>query len=132
MRPYIERAAIFVVPIRIGGGTRLKIFEAMAMERAVVSTTIGAEGLPLRDGVDVVLADEPDSFANAVVSLLLEPERSAALGSAAADEVRAKYGWDRVAAHFADICAAVMKHHPQHAPTSSVATPARAGAISNH
>jgi glycosyltransferase involved in cell wall biosynthesis len=98
---------VFVVPIRIGGGTRLKIFEAMAMERPVVSTTIGAEGLPLRDGVDVVLADEPDSFADAVVNLLLQPDRAAAIGTAAADEVRAKYGWDRVAARFAEICAGV-------------------------
>ncbi|MFX5983767.1 glycosyltransferase, partial [Acinetobacter baumannii] len=49
VRPYIERAAAYVVPIRIGGGTRLKIYEAMAMEKPVVSTTVGAEGLPVRD-----------------------------------------------------------------------------------
>jgi len=107
VRPYMERAAVFIVPIRVGGGTRLKIFEAMAMERPVVSTAIGAEGLPLRDGVDVVLADEPQSFADAVVNLLLEPERAAAIARAAADEVRAKYSWERVAARFADICAEV-------------------------
>jgi glycosyltransferase involved in cell wall biosynthesis len=130
VRPYIERGAVFVVPIRIGGGTRLKIFEAMAMERPVVSTTIGAEGLPLRDGVDVVLADEPDSFADAVVNLLLQPDRAAAIGTAAADEVRAKYGWDRVAARFAEICAGVAARS-QHSTASPAALPAVAGAISN-
>jgi len=126
VRPYIERAAVFVVPIRIGGGTRLKIFEAMAMERSVVSTTIGAEGLPLRNGVDVVLADEPQSFADAVADLLLDPARAAAIGRAAADEVRAEYGWDRVAARFAEICAGVVAR-TQH----SITIPAAAGVISN-
>jgi glycosyltransferase involved in cell wall biosynthesis len=105
VRPYIERAAAFVVPIRIGGGTRLKIFEAMAMERAVVSTAVGAEGLPVRDGVDAVLADAPEAFADAVVALLNDPARAAAVGSAAADMVRAQFGWDVVTARFADDCA---------------------------
>ena len=107
VRPYIERAAVFVVPIRVGGGTRLKIFEAMAMERPVVSTTIGAEGLPVRDGVDALLADEPQAFADAVAALLLDPARAAAIGDAAAAAVRAEYGWDGVAARFAAICQAV-------------------------
>ena len=66
VRPYIERAAAFVVPIRVGGGTRLKIFEAMAMERTVISTTVGAEGLPVRDGVDSIIADDPRAFADNV------------------------------------------------------------------
>jgi glycosyltransferase involved in cell wall biosynthesis len=104
VRPYIERAAAFVVPIRVGGGTRLKIFEAMAMERPVVSTTIGAEGLPVRDGVDAVLADGPEPFADAVAALLQDPVRAAAIGAAAAAAVRADYGWDGVAARFAAIC----------------------------
>ncbi len=126
VRPYIERASLFVVPIRIGGGTRLKIFEAMAMGCPVVSTTVGAEGLPLRNGVDVVLADEPESFANAVADLLLDPERAAAISRAASDEVRTKYGWDGVAARFAEICAEVVAR-TQHSTT----IPAAAGAISN-
>lgn len=130
VRPYIERAAIFVVPIRIGGGTRLKIFEAMAMERPVVSTTVGAEGLPVRDGVDIVLADEPETFADAVAALLLDPERAATIGRAAADQVRAEYGWDRVAARFAEICAGVAAR-TQHAMADPATEPAPAGAISN-
>ena len=106
VRPFIERAAVFIVPIRVGGGTRLKIFEAMAMERPVVSTTIGAEGLPVRDGVDALLADEPRAFADAVAGLLLDPARAAAIGAAAAAAVRAEYGWDGVAERFARLCAA--------------------------
>jgi sugar transferase (PEP-CTERM/EpsH1 system associated) len=104
VRPYIERAALFVVPIRVGGGTRLKIFEAMAMERAVVSTRVGAEGLPVRDGVDGVLRDDPAAFADAVVELLHDPARAAAIGRAAAAMVRASYGWEGVAAQFAAAC----------------------------
>jgi sugar transferase (PEP-CTERM/EpsH1 system associated) len=105
VRPYMERAGVFIVPIRVGGGTRLKIFEAMAMERPVVSTTVGAEGLPLRDGVDALLADEPAAFAAAVVGLLQDPARGAALAAAGAAVVRAEYGWDGVAARFAALCA---------------------------
>jgi sugar transferase (PEP-CTERM/EpsH1 system associated) len=105
VRPYMERAGVFIVPIRVGGGTRLKIFEAMAMERPVVSTTVGAEGLPLRDGVDALLADEPAAFAAAVVGLLRDPARGDALAAAGAEVVRTKYGWDGVAARFAALCA---------------------------
>jgi sugar transferase (PEP-CTERM/EpsH1 system associated) len=105
VRPYMERASAFVVPIRIGGGTRLKIYEAMAMELPVVSTAVGAEGLPLRDGSDVVLADDPDAFADAVARLLTDPAAAARLGAQGAATVRAEYGWDRVAAKFADACA---------------------------
>jgi sugar transferase (PEP-CTERM/EpsH1 system associated) len=104
VRPYIERAALFVVPIRVGGGTRLKIFEAMAMERAVVSTRVGAEGLPVRDGVDGLLRDDPAAFADAVVELLHDPARADGIGRAAAAMVRANYGWEGVAAQFAAAC----------------------------
>ena len=105
VRPYLERSSVFVVPIRIGGGTRLKIFEAMAMEKPVVSTTIGAEGLPVRHGVDALLADDPDAFAAAVLELLANPVRAQRMGMAAAARVRSEFGWDRVAEQFSDICA---------------------------
>src|SRR5258708_38841122 len=76
VRPYMERAAVYVVPIRIGGGTRLKIYEAMAMEKPIVSTRIGAEGLSVRDGVDILLADTPGDFAEQVVGLLNNDSRA--------------------------------------------------------
>jgi sugar transferase (PEP-CTERM/EpsH1 system associated) len=108
VRPHIERAAVFIVPLRIGGGTRLKIFEAMAMEKAVVSTSIGAEGLPVRDGVDIVLADTPETFASSVLGLLADQERAGEIGQCAAAVVRSEFGWDRVAEKFAATCAGLL------------------------
>ena len=104
VRPYLERAALFVVPIRIGGGTRLKIYEAMAMEKPVVSTTIGAEGLPLSDGAELLIADAPDEFASAIVRLLRDDELARSLAARAAAKVRELYGWDKVAEAFAAAC----------------------------
>jgi glycosyltransferase involved in cell wall biosynthesis len=97
VRDYIGRAAVYVVPIRIGGGTRLKIFEAMGMGKAVVSTTIGAEGLPVTDGADVVIADDAPAFADAVVGLLRDPARRVQLERAARDLVVTHYDWSAVA-----------------------------------
>ena len=82
IRPYVHRGSIYIVPLRVGGGTRLKIFEAMAMGKAVVSTSIGAEGLPVRPGRDIMIADTPDEFASAVIDLLQDPVRRADLGRA--------------------------------------------------
>lgn len=104
VRPYMERAAAYIVPLRIGGGTRLKIFEAMAMEKPIISTTIGAEGLPVRDGVELLLADTPESFAQAVVGVLNKEGLAAALAQRAAATVREKFGWGKVAESFAVAC----------------------------
>jgi len=104
VRPYMERAAAYIVPLRIGGGTRLKIFEAMAMEMAVVSTRIGAEGLPVREGVELLLADTPESFAEAVVSLLRNTTLAKEVGERAASAVRENFAWDKAAETFGTIC----------------------------
>ena len=108
VRPFVDAAAVYVAPLRVGGGTRLKIFEALAMGKAVVSTTIGAEGLPLRPGEHVVLADDPPEFAGAVVSLLRDPERRRALGSAARRFVLERYSWARVSREFETCLAEVV------------------------
>ena len=108
VRPYMEEAAVYIVPLRIGGGTRLKIYEAMAMEKPVVSTTIGAEGLPVTNGEEIVLADTPESFAEAVVSLLQKENLAAEIGTRAAAKVRAEFGWESVADSFAAICERAM------------------------
>ena len=97
VRPYVRDAAVYIVPLRIGGGTRLKIFEAMAMGKAVVSTTVGAEGLPVTSGEHLLLADEPHTFARAVVSLLRGPDRRAQLEQAARALVVERYDWSAVA-----------------------------------
>lgn len=104
VRPFMERAAAYVVPIRVGGGTRLKIYEAMAMEKPVVSTTIGAEGLPLREGEDLLIADTPRAFADAVVRVLTDEALARGLGERSASKVREQFGWDKVAAVFAEAC----------------------------
>ena len=104
VRPYMERAAAYVVPLRIGGGTRLKIYEAMAMEKAIVSTTIGAEGLPVENGTELVLADAAEDFATAVVKVLADQAFASELGAKAAATVRQNFGWQQVAERFAAIC----------------------------
>ena len=115
VRPFMDEAAVYVVPLRIGGGTRLKIYEAMAMEMAIVSTSIGAEGLPVADGQEIVLADTPESFAAAVIKLLRDENLAAEIGRRAALKVRENFGWDTVAESFATICERTMtqKQSPQ-------------------
>ncbi|MDB4881975.1 MAG: hypothetical protein JWL95_741 [Gemmatimonadetes bacterium] len=112
VRPFLEEAAVVVVPLRIGGGTRIKIYEAMGMERAVVSTTIGAEGLDVADGRHILLADDAAAFASAVISLLQAPERATEIGQASAAHVRAHFGWAAVADQFAESCLAAAASVP--------------------
>ncbi|MBA2733599.1 MAG: glycosyltransferase, partial [Acidobacteria bacterium] len=104
VRPYMESAAAYVVPLRIGGGTRLKIYEAMAMEKPIISTTIGAEGLPVQNGEHLLLADTPQAFAAECVRVLKDEDTARELGSRAAKIVREQFGWDKVAANFAELC----------------------------
>jgi polysaccharide biosynthesis protein PslH len=100
VRPYVARSAVFVVPLRVGGGTRLKIFEALAQGKSVVSTRIGAEGLPLVPGRHFLQADDPEDFAQAVVALLRDPARRAELGAAGRRLVAERYSWGQVAREF--------------------------------
>jgi sugar transferase (PEP-CTERM/EpsH1 system associated) len=93
VRPYIAQAAVYVAPLRIGGGTRLKLLEAMAMAKPVVATRLGAEGYPVEDGRELLLADTVSSFAMAVVSLLRAPKRRAELGQSARAFVERYYDW---------------------------------------
>jgi len=110
VRPYVAEASVYVVPLRVGGGTRLKIFEALAMGKAVVSTTVGVEGLPLTPGTHYVQADDPAQFADAVVALLRDPARRRALGSAGRSLVEQRYAWSQVAREFEDRCQEVISH----------------------
>ena len=108
VRPWMGEAAVCVVPLRAGGGTRLKIFEALAMEKAVVSTTLGAEGLALTPGREFVAADDPRDFAQAVVSLLRDPARRRAMGRAGRRLVEERYSWSHVAREFEARCETVI------------------------
>jgi glycosyltransferase involved in cell wall biosynthesis len=104
VRPFVREAAVYVVPLRAGGGTRLKIFEALSLGKAVVSTTVGAEGLELVSGRDAVIADGAADFARAVVSLLRDPQRREALGTAGRRLVEDRYTWTHVAREFETLC----------------------------
>jgi polysaccharide biosynthesis protein PslH len=110
VRPYMERASAYVVPLRIGGGTRLKIYEAMAMQMPVISTTVGAEGLPVKDNEEILLADTPEEFATKVLSVLNDKNFSETLGLRAAETVRTRFGWSRVADQFEEICEEAIKN----------------------
>ena len=100
VRPHLAAGTVYIVPLRIGGGTRLKIFEAMAMGKAVVSTAVGAEGLPVMDGRDIVIADAPESFADAVVGLMDDTTARRGIESAARQLVAGHYDWSVVAHDF--------------------------------
>lgn len=98
LRPHLSRAAVVVVPLRVGGGTRLKILEAMAMGRPVVSTTIGAEGIEAVDGQDLLRADGAEAFAAAVRRVLDDGDLARRLGAGGRALVERRYGWTAIAA----------------------------------
>jgi len=104
VRPYIDRHCVYVVPLRIGGGTRIKIYEAMAMGKAVVSTSVGAEGLPLKSGEHLVLADTKEDMANAITWLLTDDEARRRIEKAARTFVEVNMSWDRASRIFGDFC----------------------------
>ena len=97
LRPYLSRAAVVVVPLRLGSGTRLKILESWAMARPVVSTSLGAEGLESVSGKHLLIADDPAEFAAAVVRILNEPELAASLGAAGRALVSESFSWQGTA-----------------------------------
>jgi glycosyltransferase involved in cell wall biosynthesis len=102
VRPYLETAAALVVPLRIGGGTRLKIVEALALGTPTVSTTIGAEGLGLVHGEHLALADDDAAFSRATLELLRDPARAAALGARGQAFVHERYRWSALAHDLVD------------------------------
>lgn len=97
VRPYYERSSVCVVPLRAGGGTRLKILESMALNRPVVSTTIGCEGLQVQDGIHLLIADSPAHLAASTIRLLQDAELRAALTRQARQLVVARYDWEAIA-----------------------------------
>jgi glycosyltransferase involved in cell wall biosynthesis len=94
VRPRVQDAACFVVPLRVGGGTRLKILDAWAMGKAIVSTSIGCEGLAAVDGENILIRDTPEGFAAAVTQVLGDPALRARLGCAGRDTVEQRYSWE--------------------------------------
>jgi glycosyltransferase involved in cell wall biosynthesis len=96
VRPHISRAAVYVVPLRMGGGTRLKVLEALAMRKPVVTTSVGCEGIDVRHNDSVLIADDPASFASSVVELLRNREAAARLKEVGYHLVRLNYSWSAI------------------------------------
>lgn len=119
IRPYIADAAVYVVPLRMGSGTRLKVLEAMAMGKAIVSTTRGVEGIKLTNGRNVVIADAPQDFARECIALLRDPARCRDLGRAARQLAEGQYAWEQILPSFnqiyAHVAASAMNQSPSDA-----------------
>jgi glycosyltransferase involved in cell wall biosynthesis len=137
--PYIAAASVYIAPLRMGSGTRLKLLQAMASNKAIVSTRIGAEGLTdvgpgsaagspsgvqpsvgaATDGRELILVDDndADAFADAVVALLRDPDRRTALGSAARAFVKAHYDWSVIVPHLENVYAQGFRTVPRDALT---------------
>jgi glycosyltransferase involved in cell wall biosynthesis len=110
-RPWIGEGAVYVVPLRAGGGTRIKIFEALAMGKAVVSTTVGAEGLTVEPNRHFLAADTPHDFADSVIALLSDAVRRQELGAAGRALVEEQFSWATVAGQFQQQCEEVVAGH---------------------
>jgi glycosyltransferase involved in cell wall biosynthesis len=104
IRPYVAEGHVYVIPLRVGSGTRIKAFEAMAMGRPVVSTTIGVEGLDVTPGEHYLAADTAEDFAAAILRLLDDPALRERLAQAARARVEARFSWSHVARQFEAIC----------------------------
>jgi len=116
---YLQQSSVVIVPLRIGGGTRLKIYEAMATAKAVVSTTVGAEGLDVQHGRDIMLADDAASFAQAVIMLLRDRELRRRYQKAAA-ETAARYDWPSIGERFSEVLqSAVHRNRSTVGPVSA-------------
>ncbi len=108
IRPYVARAHVYAIPLRVGSGTRIKVFEAMAMGCPVVSTSLGVEGLAVRDGVDYLAADTAPGFAASVLALLSDASQRQTLASTARTLVVERFDWSQVTRRFETLCLAAM------------------------
>jgi glycosyltransferase involved in cell wall biosynthesis len=112
IRPYLWRSAVSIVPLRIGGGTRLKIYESMAASTPVVSTAIGAEGLEAHPPSDLRLADSPEAFAAACTELLAGDALRESQAAAALEMVESRFSWEQVARSFDQVLQTAPPLHP--------------------
>jgi sugar transferase (PEP-CTERM/EpsH1 system associated) len=102
-RPYIAAAGVYIVPLRMGGGTRLKLLEALALQAPIVSTTLGAEGFEVKSGEQLLLADEPVDFAQAIVDLINDGVRARLLGAAGRSFAVQHYDWRNIVPKFEEV-----------------------------
>jgi len=105
----MAEACCCVVPIRLGGGTRIKILDAWAMGKAVIATTHGCEGLKAVDGENILIRDTPEAIADAIVRVLDDDELRTRLGAGGRATVEERYGWDTIGARLLSAYAALMR-----------------------
>jgi glycosyltransferase involved in cell wall biosynthesis len=96
VRPYVWRSSVYVVPLRMGGGTRLKVLEALAMKKPVVTTSIGCEGIDVTNDETVLKADNPEAFADSVIKLIGRKELRDRLSQNGHELIHSKYRWDAI------------------------------------
>lgn len=114
VRPYMHKASVYIVPMRSGSGTRLKVFEALSCGKAMVATPTGAEGLPVTDGESVMLAPTAEEFAAKTIRLLRDEALRRSMGEAARALVVGRYSWDKVGEEFDDIVQRTMSMPKRH------------------
>jgi polysaccharide biosynthesis protein PslH len=116
VRPYLRDAAVVVVPVRIGGGTRLKVVEGLALGKAMVSTSLGCEGIDVRDGEHLLIADGAESFASKVIGLFDDPAKGDELGRAGRGLIERAYSWDLVGRRMETVYDEMLLRTPQDRP----------------
>lgn len=124
--PFLGRARVAVVPLRIGSGSRLKVLEALAAGRPVVGTTIGVEGLEAVAGRHLLVEDEPEAFARAVVMLLTGDDQAQALARSGRELIDASYSWPQIGRRYADLLERLLTE-PRDAGRAPPAAPRPAG-----
>jgi len=112
VRPFLRRAAVVTVPVRMGGGTRLKVLEGLALGRPMVSTTLGCEGIAVRDGEHLLIADGAEAFAGAIVRLFEDAATAGALGAAGRALMERSYSWALAGARLEESLGAVRRGAP--------------------
>jgi glycosyltransferase involved in cell wall biosynthesis len=107
VRPYLERAAVVAVPVRMGGGTRLKVVEGLSMERPMVSTTLGCEGIDVRHEQHLLVADTAEAFASEIARVFEDPGLALKLGQAGRQLMEDEYSWDSAGERLEELYARV-------------------------
>lgn len=117
VRPYLAQASVMILPLQVGGGTRIKVFEALAAGLAIVSTTVGVEGLPVQHDEHALIADTMPAFTEATLSLLRQPERARRLGLEGRRLVEENFSWEAASQKFKALCEPLM--HRTHLPSEA-------------
>jgi len=132
IRPYIAKGTLYIVPLLVGGGTRIKIYEAMAMGKPVLSTSIGAEGLPVNPERDIILADTNEDFARRAIALLRDAQSQTALGESARLLVETNYSWGVAGKKLNEVLEDVARRHSAQKQNRVSAAAAETTTIQGH